>query len=164
MRYLPVVCYLLTLLLRPSFVNADNAATASPAKIKFASSDWPWWRGPHRDGIASPDQDPPLEWSESKNVAWKAPVPGRSHGSITVVGDQVVLAAADEEADTQSVICFDRATGKQLWETLVHSSGIERGGNKKASQASTTVACDGERFFVNFLNNKAAYTRAIARF
>ena len=161
MRCLLLLLVVLPLVVEPSPAYADE--TQAAAKISFTSTDWPWWRGPNRDGIAAADQTPPLEWSRSKNVAWKAPVPGRGHGSITVVGDQVLLATADEKADGQFVLCYDRATGEQQWKTIVHPDGIERKGNKKASQASTTVACDGERLFVNFLNKKAVYTTALSR-
>jgi outer membrane protein assembly factor BamB len=34
-------------------------------------SDWPAWRGPTRDGIAAPGQNPPIHWSETENIAWK---------------------------------------------------------------------------------------------
>ncbi|MEO8498384.1 MAG: PQQ-binding-like beta-propeller repeat protein, partial [Planctomycetota bacterium] len=135
--------------------------TSSP--VQFESTDWPWWRGPERNGIAAADQDPPLHWSQTENVLWKAAVPGRGHGSVTVVGDQVFLATADEQADKQIVLCFDRNTGKEMWQTVVHDGGIERKGNKKASQASGTIACDGERLFINFLNREAAYTTALSR-
>lgn len=93
----------------------------------------------------------------------RRPIPGRGHGSVTVVGDQVYLATADEQADQQIVLCLDRNTGKEVWQTIVHDGGIERKGNKKASQASTTIACDGERLFVNFLNRGAVYTTALSR-
>ena len=139
------------------------SAPPQPSPIQFEATDWPWWRGPQRNGIASADQDPPLQWSQTENVLWKAPVTGRGHGSVTVVGDQVFLATADEVADKQLVLCFDRNTGKKSWETLVHDGGIERKGNKKASQASGTIACDGERLFINFLNRGAAYTTALSR-
>jgi outer membrane protein assembly factor BamB len=144
---------------------SQSAITAEPAlsPVRFGSTDWPWWRGPDRNGIAAADQTPPLTWSQTENVLWKAPVPGRGHGSVTVVGDQVFLATADEQADKQIVLCFDRNTGKELWQTVVHDGGIERKGNKKASQASGTLACDGERLFINFLNNGAAYTTALSR-
>ena len=56
------------------------------------ATDWPAWRGPTRDGIAATGQDPPLHWSETEGVLWKASVPGRGHGSPTVVGDRVYLA------------------------------------------------------------------------
>ena len=60
------------------------------------ATDWPAWRGPTRDGIAAPGQNPPLHWSETEGVLWKEPLPGRGHGSPTVVGDRVYLATADE--------------------------------------------------------------------
>ena len=31
---------------------------------------WTQWRGPNFDGVA-PSGDPPIEWSETKNIAWK---------------------------------------------------------------------------------------------
>ncbi len=56
-------------------------------RITFAPADWPWWRGQTRNGIAAAKQKPPLKWSESENVLWKVAVPGRGHGSPTVVGE-----------------------------------------------------------------------------
>ena len=37
----------------------------------WAKDDWPGWRGPNGNGIAESDQQPPTEWSESKNIVWK---------------------------------------------------------------------------------------------
>jgi len=82
------------------------------------ATDWPAWRGPTRDGIAAPDQNPPLQWSETEGVLWKVPLPGRGHGSPTVVGDRVYLATADVE--NQFVLCLSRNTGQRVWETKVH--------------------------------------------
>ena len=127
------------------------------------SSDWPWWRGPNRNGIADPNQKPPLKWSETENILWKSPVPGRGHGSPTVVGDQVFLAAAEPDREVQSVLCFDRNSGKQLWQTEVHKGAFETKGNNKSSLASSTVACDGERVYINFLHAGAIYTTALDR-
>ena len=58
-------------------------------EIKVAESDWPWWRGPQRNGVAPDGQNPPTSWSSTENVAWKADVPGRGHGSPTVSDDRV---------------------------------------------------------------------------
>jgi len=79
-----------------------------------------------------------------------------------VVGNQVVLVTADEAKEVQSVVCYDRATGKLNWKTEVHRGKFMRR-NKKASQASSTPACDGERFYVNFANGGGAYTTALDR-
>ena len=94
----------------------DNAAVKSqtdPGSIHVdPAQDWPWWRGITHDGIANPDQHPPVQWSESENVVWKIKLPGRSHGSPIVVGDQVVVTAADSERNVQTILCFDRTTGQ----------------------------------------------------
>ena len=123
--------------------------------------DWPWWRGPECNGIAHPDQNPPMTWSESENIAWKSPIPGRGHGSPIVVGDRVLLTAADHQRQEQLLICLDRSNGTEVWREVVHDGGFPIEGNKKASLASTTPACDGESVFVNFLNDGAVYTTAL---
>jgi outer membrane protein assembly factor BamB len=137
-----------------------------PEPITQGPDDWPWWRGPQRNGIAAANQTPPLRWSETENVLWKARVPGRGHGSPTVVGDQVFLATAEHDKEVQSVLCYDRRTGQQLWQTEIHRGGFETKGGKpnpKSSLASSTVACDGKRLFINFLNDSAIYTTALTR-
>ncbi len=125
------------------------------------ADDWPWWRGPMRDGHADPNQSPPVSFSATENVRWVAEIPGRGHGSATVVGDQVFLAAADPEKETQSVRSLDRKTGQLLWETVVHEGGWPKKANKKASQASSSLACDGERLFISFFNDEAVYATAL---
>jgi outer membrane protein assembly factor BamB len=128
---------------------------------ELAATDWPGWRGPHGSGIAAADQSPPLSWSSTENVVWKCPVPGRGHSSPTVVGDRVFLASADENRELQWVLCYDRGLGRELWRSVVHEGGMERKGNKKSTQASSTVACDGERLFINLLHRGAIYTTAL---
>ncbi len=127
----------------------------------LAASDWPAWRGPTMDGHAAAGQKLPVKWSETENVVWKAEVRGRGHGSPTVVGDHVYLATADLETEEQLVLCFDRATGKKVWEAVVHHEYLNTKGHKNSSQASGDVVSDGERLFVNFLNNGAIFTTAL---
>jgi outer membrane protein assembly factor BamB len=50
-----------------------------------------------------------------------------------------------------------------LWQTEIHRGEFEKKGNKKSSLASATVACDGERVFINFLHAGAIYTTALDR-
>lgn len=136
-------------------------AADRPRTVALTPADWPWWRGPHRNGVAPASARPPLEWSATKNVRWKAPVPGRGHGSPCVFGNRVFLQTADETAGVQSVLCFDRETGRRLWKADVHRGGLSKKGNRKASQASSTPACDGRRIYVNFLNRGAVHTTAL---
>jgi outer membrane protein assembly factor BamB len=138
---------------------------AAPAAVtpEFAADDWPWWRGPQRNGESAPEQSPPLNWSETENVLWKVPVPGRGHGSPCLVGDRIYLATAEEEPEQiQSVLCLDRQTGEKCWSTVVHRGKFVSGGNKKSTHASTTPACDGERVYITFLNDGAIFCSALS--
>ena len=138
------------------------AAPQADDSIAVGENDWPWWRGSQRDGSAAENQKPPVGWSATENVVWKAEVPGRGYGSPAVWGAHVYLAACDEASGSQSILCHDRATGRRLWETEVHHGGAMRK-NAKSTGASTTPACDGERIFINFANKDAVTTTALSR-
>ncbi len=45
------------------------------------SEDWPWFRGPSRQGI-SQEKDVPTQWSAASNIRWKALIPGEGWGKI----------------------------------------------------------------------------------
>jgi hypothetical protein len=57
--------------------------------------DWPEWRGPGGEGHATA-RGLPTTWSETENVAWKTPLPGRAWSSPVIDGDQVWLSTAIE--------------------------------------------------------------------
>ncbi len=54
---------------------------------------WPQWRGPTGTGLA-PHGDPPVEWSETKNLRWKVEIPGGGHATPIVWGDCVYVQTA----------------------------------------------------------------------
>lgn len=142
------------------------AAAAEVARVddggfeKIGANDWPWWRGRSRDGVAT-GALPPLKWSDTENVLWKVAVSGRGHSSPIIVGERIYLATADVTSEVQSVLCYDRATGRQLWQTTVHQGNFEKKGNGKSTPASSSVACDGEQLYINFNNSGAVYTTAL---
>ncbi|MBU0618089.1 MAG: hypothetical protein KKI02_10265, partial [Planctomycetes bacterium] len=45
--------------------------------VARAADDWPQWRGPTLDGVST-CTDLPTEWSETKNIVWKVPLPSWS--------------------------------------------------------------------------------------
>ncbi|HUE74500.1 MAG TPA: PQQ-binding-like beta-propeller repeat protein [Pirellulaceae bacterium] len=152
----------LSLVLLPAIAAADDSVLLTAGPIRHAAGDWPQWRGPEGNGIAEADQAPPSNWSSTENVVWKAKIPGRGHSSPIVVGDQVIVATADEKQEIQSVLSFDRKSGAEHWRADVHQGGMDRKGNQKTTQASATAACDGQRLLVNFLNRGAIYTTALS--
>jgi outer membrane protein assembly factor BamB len=160
MRRLPIVsCLLISCLVVASAPAQETASRVTG--YQPAAEDWPWWRGPSGNGIANPNQDPPLTWSETENILWKTPIPGRGHSSATVVGSRVFITTAEEDKELLAVICLDRKTGAVRWRTDVHEGGMDKKGNKKTSQASSTVACDGTKLYVNFLNHGSVVTTAL---
>lgn len=124
------------------------------------AQDWLQWRGPTGDNHAPAGSTAPAEWSETENVVWKVPVPGRGHSSPTVVGDRIYLTTADKGERTQSLLIYDRTTGKQLAETIAHSGGITAKLHPNNTHASATVASDGQRVFALFNNAEAAWVTA----
>jgi outer membrane protein assembly factor BamB len=55
-------------------------------------ADWLQWRGPAASGVA-PDKALPLEWSASRNVAWKATIAGAGVSTPIVSGDRVYVTS-----------------------------------------------------------------------
>ena len=98
-----------------SNLRGDDPAGQVADGFTVPAADWPWWRGPQRNGTASADQTPHIEFSESEQVKWKVDLPGRGHGSPTVCGDKIFVVTADEQAGSQSAICVDRDTGEIQW-------------------------------------------------
>lgn len=125
-----------------------------------AADDWPCWRGPTHDGQAAAGQHLPQTWGDAANVVWSVDVPGRGNGSPTVVGNRVYLATCDEASGSQSVLAYERATGKPVWQRQVHAEGAMRK-NEKSTGASTTVSADGDRLFITFPNSDAVFCTAL---
>ena len=67
----------------------SNLPAALVAILFFgpASESWPEFRGPTGQGIA-PEGPLPGEWSPTKNVAWKHPIPGSGWSSPVVDAEQ----------------------------------------------------------------------------
>lgn len=54
---------------------------------------WPQWRGPLATGVA-PTADPPLSWSETRNVKWKFAIPGRGTSTPIIWENRVFILTA----------------------------------------------------------------------
>lgn len=126
-----------------------------------SQDDWSGWRGPHGNGIAAEGQTPPTTWDEDTNVVWKTKVPGRGHASPIVIGNKIFLATAEEENQSQSVICFDRKTGERLWQTGINEGALNPRIHGNNTHASPTIASDGQLVFAVFNNNDSIQVAAV---
>lgn len=124
------------------------------------AADWLQWRGPSGLNLAADDASAPVKWSENENLAWVTPVPGRGHCSPIVVGNRIYVTTADEKNDTQSLLIYDRQTGKQLHESVAHRGGLNARLHPHNTHASSTAASDGQRVYALFHNNGDAWVTA----
>ena len=143
--------------------GADAALTAFDPQapvVPTAEVGWPQFRGPNRTGSAI-GTNPPIEWGEDRNVRWVAEVPGRGYSSPVVAGGRVFLTTADEAAGTQSLLCYDFATGEALWSEEVAAGALpEEGMHSESTHASPTPAVGGGAVFVTFLHDGAVWASA----
>lgn len=146
------------------------AVAADPA----TEANWHQFRGPLASGVA-PQGNPPTEWSETKNVRWKAEIPGVGSSTPIVWNDKVFLLTAIEtdradpalpEPKDQPmrqfgivfphkfhqfvVLCLDRATGKPLWQRTATELVPHEGVHPDNDFASATPITDGKRLWVSF--------------
>jgi outer membrane protein assembly factor BamB len=93
--------------LKTAIYGAVFALTLSgfQADVDEYHNNWPNWRGPNADGV-SLNGTPPTEWSETKNIKWKMPIPGKGIGTPVVWGDQIFITTAielDQKATEEAI-------------------------------------------------------------
>ncbi len=151
--------------------------TSASAEV---TSDWPGFRGPGGRGIAT-DQVTAKSWDATNEndtaILWKTDVPGLGHASPTIIGDKIFLAtavpasgdaplnvgrngntdAADDNGEqTWWVLCYDKATGKELWRKTARKGEPKATRHAKATHANTTIAADADHV-VAFFGSEGLY-------
>lgn len=153
--------------LAPALV-LGSLALASWAQTTSAERYWPQWRGPFANGI-SRTANPPLEWSETKNIRWKVEIPGRGSASPVIWGDRVfVLTAIPKDTclpDSHAakggvsprpvhrfvVMALDRKDGRVVWErTAREEAPHEAAHQDNGTWASASAVTDGELVIASF--------------
>ena len=112
---------------------------------------WPQFRGPDGQGHSS-ERGVPLEWSETRNITWKTPIPGLGWSSPVVADGKVwITTAIEQRGISLRVLAFDAATGKEVVNVEVNKIPYDRREiNPKNSWASPTPVIDGDRVYVHF--------------
>ncbi len=142
------------------------------------SANWPQWRGPDSQGVSS-EKNLPFEWSESKNILWKTPLPGRGFSSPIVWGKQIFLTTVIEggpapethkapkhmirdqefkhpewtgvdKLHSFKVLAINRDTGKIEWEQLAYEGTVLDYRHKRGNYAAPTAATDGRYVYAYF--------------
>lgn len=116
------------------------------------AENWPMWRGPQGDGT-SQEQHVPVSWdaTQGKNLVWRVEVPGEGHASPIVWEDRVFVVTCLTEENERRLLCYDRQSGRLLWQQTVLQAPLETK-HTLNSYASSTPATDGEKVYVTFLD------------
>jgi outer membrane protein assembly factor BamB len=84
------------------------------------AADWPQWRGPTRDGVAT-GVTLPDPWPKALEQAWQLEV-GLGHSSPVVAGGKLVQLS--RQGDNEVVRCLDAASGKEAWKDSYAAGGF----------------------------------------
>ncbi|MFH1572403.1 MAG: PQQ-binding-like beta-propeller repeat protein [Acidobacteriota bacterium] len=173
MRRIPMTI-LLVLSITPGAWNLFPSAEGDQGR----NANWPQWRGPESQGV-SQERNLPVEWSATKNVLWKTPIPGQGFSQPVIWGNRIFLttdiesgpAPVDHKAvvhmmgekefkhpdwvgadklHTFEVLCLDRDTGKLLWERTAHEGTVFDHRSRRGTYAGPTPATDGKYVYAYF--------------
>lgn len=132
----------------------------SGADAPAPSKDWPAFRGPGGMGISTA-KDLPVTWSDTKNIAWKIPLPGPGASSPIVFGDRIYLTCytgffvPGEEGGSQAdlkrhLVALKRTDGSTIWDKPVAAKLPEEKSIRDHGFAANTPAADADGIYVFF--------------
>ncbi len=145
----------------------------SQSNISEFEKNWPTWRGPYLTGVA-PVGNPPISWSETENLKWKAEIPGAGHSTPIVWGNQIFVTSSVEtdrkpnqagaNADGGSgmspmqaknlhefvIISYDREDGAILWQKSLIEEMPQDRTHEDGSWSSNSPITDGEHVYAYF--------------
>ena len=104
------------------------------------AENWPNWRGPTGNGLCT-EKNLPVEWSPTKNVAWKLALPGPAGATPVVWGERIFLTSVNDAGELL-LIAVD-TSGKQLWQQVV-AKGNQAARGDEGNSASPSPVTDGK--------------------
>lgn len=119
----------------------SSVLVTTPAKVA-ATSDWPQWRGPQRNGI-SPERGLLKQWpKEGPKLLWQVNDIGDGYSTPSVVGTRLYVMG-NRGMENEFVQALSTKDGKPLWTTRVGNVGNPNQ-EPPYPKARSTVTVDGE--------------------
>jgi len=114
--------------------------------LPLFAANWPTWRGENGLGVTK-ETKLPLKWTATENVVWKVPLPERGNSTPVVWKDKIFVTQA--VGDRRTVMCFDRRSGKTLWQSGT-SYGEQEETHETNPYCSSSPVTDGDRVIAWF--------------
>ena len=133
------------------FAIGYNSRVAGSCLIRADRRQRPWsqFRGPTGDGLAR-SADPPIAWSEEKNVVWKTAVPGRGWSSPVVSEGRIWLTTAIEDERSLRAVAVAARSGEIVVDVEVFRPAAWGSKHTENSWASPTPVADDGRVYVHY--------------
>lgn len=150
------------------------AIAASAAQPVDFEKNWHHWRGPYATGAAV-DANPPITWSATENIRWKAAIPGIGHAAPIIWEDKIFIQTAiegpEEKAEEEGndnpfsgffggknegptykfdLLAINRKDGSILWQKTLREVAPHEGTHRDATFASNSPVTDGEFVYAYF--------------
>ncbi len=136
-----------------SFISALVGANCVYAQ------EWPRFRGPNGSGVNAAAKDLPVSFTD-QDYRWKVELPGPGTSSPALWGSKLFLTSEGANEGSREVLCFDSATGKQLWS---HSDTFKPHGHHKFNNfASATPAVDADHVFIAWTSGDEMHVLALS--
>ena len=137
-----------------AFIASASLTPAIAAQSDQYNRNWPQWRGPAGNGLVL-HGNPPLNWSEEKNVKWKVALPGLGHATPVIWENKIfvltaVPAEGSDKGNSFSILCLDRRTGQTLWKKVARTDTPHQDIQPTNSRSSGSPVTDGEHLIVSF--------------
>ncbi len=146
-------------------------ALATGLSPGLAADQWPQFRGLNGRGVSAVPA--PTTWNveTGENIRWQADLPGLGHASPIIWGNRIYIATAvrpgakpevkigvygdgdsykEKEVHQWQLLCFDKDSGKLLWDKPGHEAVPRQERHTKASHCNSTPATDGQRLVAIF--------------
>lgn len=113
-----------------------------------APQTWPGFRG--AGDCRTTAQKLPLEWTDQRNVAWRAELPGHGQSSPVVWKDRIFLTSVEgANKERLFVSAYDLKKGSRLWMNRYDSTMPMKDANT-VSKAAPTPVVDEKRLYAFF--------------
>jgi hypothetical protein len=131
-----------------SYSTGYRSLTVTGLARCHVSTGCPHGAGPEANGITL-EKNLPVEWSDTKNIRWKVPLPDRGNSTPIIWGTRIFITQAVETENRRTVMCLDRSNGRLLWQSGVTYK--EKDDSHEANpHCSASPVTDGERVVACF--------------
>ena len=153
-------------------VRSGASGPVTLPKPAPVTGSWPSFRGTRASGVAE-GMNLPDRWDGEKgtNIRWRVAVPGLAHSSPIVWGSRIFVTTAisskpdasfkpglygagtaseDRSRHTWAILCYDKASGKLLWQRDAFVGEPREKRHIKSTYASATPATDGRIVVASF--------------